>query len=197
LNVSLLLEVQRLGNLTALVTVTKVVAAPVQATTAAELAATVAEATSTTAEEDEAVSADPVSDELELDPDAETVDFVPSTATAVKLAKPLLAMTCATLKPSAAKGVIFDLFELAFSRDESRTAGSMRGTTPRRATVVGRVGSEQMDGMDVTKGLKFCSAATRPRAAAMAASLVPRVATMWSAWVSSGWVRDTTQRGIR
>lgn len=93
-------------------------------------------------------------------------------------------MTWATLKPSAGKGVVIDFFELAFSRTSPTTAGSMRGTTPRRAAVVGRVGSEQMDGMLTRKGLKFCSAATRPRAAAMAASLVPSSETMRSACFS-------------
>ena len=77
--------------------------------------------------------------------------------------------------------MVFEVFELAFSRASPPTAGSMRGTTPRRAAVVGRVGSEQMDGMLTTKGLKFCSAATRPRAAAMAASLVPSSETIRSA----------------
>lgn len=93
-------------------------------------------------------------------------------------------MTWATLKPSAEKGVTIDLAELAFSSASPPTAGSMRGTTPRRAAVLGRVGSEQMDGMLTTKGLKFCSAATRPRAAAMALSLVPSSVIIWSAWVS-------------
>lgn len=94
-------------------------------------------------------------------------------------------MTWATLIPSAAKGVTIEVAELAFSVASPPTAGSMRGTTPRRAAVVGRVGSEQMDGMLTTNGLKFCSAATRPRAAATARSLVPSSAMMLSAWVSS------------
>lgn len=94
-------------------------------------------------------------------------------------------MTWATLSPSAGKGVIFDLLALAFSTISPTTAGSMRGTTPRRAAVVGRVGSEQIDGMSTRNGLKFCSAATRPRAAAIAASLFPSSATIASAWVSS------------
>ncbi len=50
--------------------------------------------------------------------------------------------------------------------------------------MVGRVGSEQMEGISTTNGLKFCSAATRPRAAAIAASLVPSSETMRSAWLS-------------
>ena len=66
-----------------------------------------------------------------------------------------------------------EVLELAFSRASPPTAGSIKGTTPRRARVVGRVGSEQMEGMLTTKGLKFCSAATSPRAAATAASLEP------------------------
>lgn len=78
----------------------------------------------------------------------------------------------------ASNGVILEEFEFAFSTSCPITAGSMRGTTPRRAAVVGRVGSEQIDGTLTTKGLKFCSAATRPRAAAMAASLVPSSATI-------------------
>jgi hypothetical protein len=60
-----------------------------------------------------------------------------------------------------------DLAALAFSKSEPVTAGSIRGTTPRRASVLGRVGSLQIDGMLTTKGLKFCSAPARPRAAAM------------------------------
>jgi hypothetical protein len=51
----------------------------------------------------------------------------------------------------------------------------------RRAAVVGRVGSEQIEGMLTTKGLKFCSAATRPRAAAIPASLLPSSPTIESA----------------
>ena len=51
---------------------------------------------------------------------------------------------------------------------------------------MGRVGSEQMEGISTTKGLKFCSAATRPLAAATAASLDPSSEMMRSAWVSSG-----------
>lgn len=77
-----------------------------------------------------------------------------------------------------------DLFELAFSTTSPTTDGSIKGTTPRRASVVGRVGSEQMDGMDTKKGLKFCSAATKPRAAEIALSEVPSSATMVSAWLS-------------
>jgi hypothetical protein len=90
-------------------------------------------------------------------------------------------MTWATLNPSAGKGVIFDALALAFSTASPTTAGSMSGTTPRRAAVVGRVGSEQIDGMLTINGLKFCSAATSPRAAETAASLVPSSAMIESA----------------
>lgn len=94
-------------------------------------------------------------------------------------------MTWATLRPSAVKGVVMEVLELAFSRVDPPTAGSIRGTTPRRAAVFGRVGSEQMDGTETTNGLKFCSAATKPRAAAMTASLDPSCVMMESACVSS------------
>lgn len=93
--------------------------------------------------------------------------MVPSTASVVKFEKPLLAMTCATLKPVLVNGVVFEVAEFEFSRAEPPTAGSTRGTTPLRATVVGKVGSSQMVGTSTTKGLKFCSAATRPMAAEM------------------------------
>ena len=53
-----------------------------------------------------------------------------------------------------------EVFEFAFSTSCPPTAGSIRGTTPRSSADFGRVGSLQMDGMDTTKGLKFCSAAT-------------------------------------
>jgi len=122
--------------------------------------------------------------ELAEEPRVEAATLFPARSTAVKLEKPWATMTWATLKPSAEKGVVTEVFELAFSMSWPPTAGSMRGTTPRRAAVVGRVGSEQMDGMLTTKGLKFCSAATRPRAAAIALSLVPSSAMIWSAWVS-------------
>jgi hypothetical protein len=99
----------------------------------------------------------------------------------VKLEKPLLAMICATLKPALANGVVFEVTELEFSRAEPPTAGSTRGTTPLRAAVVG---SSQMLGTLTTKGLKFCSAATRPLAAEMTWGSVPSSETIKSAWVS-------------
>jgi hypothetical protein len=110
--------------------------------------------------------------------------LVPSTASVVKLEKPLLAMICATLKPALANGVVFEVTELEFSRAEPPTAGSTRGTTPLRAAVVGKVGSSQMLGTLTTKGLKFCSAATRPLAAEMTWGSVPSSETIKSAWVS-------------
>ncbi len=70
------------------------------------------------------------------------------------------------------------------------TAGLMRGRTPRSAAVVGRVGSLQTEGTVATNGLKFCSAATSPRAAAIALPLVPSCAMMESARVSSGRSRQ-------
>lgn len=82
-------------------------------------------------------------------------------------------MTSATLNPVASKEVVTELLEFAFSVEDPPTAGSTRGTIPLRASVVGRVGSEQMDGISTLKGLKFCSAATRPLAAAMESAPVP------------------------
>jgi hypothetical protein len=76
-------------------------------------------------------------------------------------------MTSATLSPVASNGVVREEAALVFSSDEPPTAGSTRGTTPRRLSVTGRVGSLQIDGMLTRKGLKFCSAPARPRAAAM------------------------------
>jgi hypothetical protein len=77
-----------------------------------------------------------------------------------------------------------DVAERAFSVSDPPTAGSIRGTTPRSSALFGRVGSEQMDGIETTKGLKFCSAATSPRAAATARSELPNSVMMLSAWVS-------------
>ena len=71
---------------------------------------------------------------------------------------------------------------MAFSVLDPPTAGSMRGTIPRKASVVGRVGSLQIVGMLTTNGLKFCSAATSPIAAGIAPE--PRVATIKSACLS-------------
>ena len=91
-------------------------------------------------------------------------------------------MTSATLNPVASKGVATEVLELAFSVLDPTTAGSIRGTIPLRTAVVGRVGSEQMDGMSTLKGLKFCSAATRPLAAAIESAPVPSWATISSAF---------------
>ena len=118
------------------------------------------------------------------DPEAGAAPAVPSAAFVVKFEKPCAAITWATLMPVLEKAVLREVAEFAFSVAEPPTAGSTRGTIPRRATVVGRVGSLQMEGTSTTKGLKFCSAATRPWAAAMESAPVPRVATIKSACVS-------------
>lgn len=98
--------------------------------------------------------------------------------------KPAAVAKSAILFPVASRGVVKEAFDAAFSTSEPVTAGSMRGTIPRRASVVGRVGSEQKVGLSVADGLKFCSAATRPFAASTPPS--PRVATISSAFVSYG-----------
>ncbi len=69
------------------------------------------------------------------------------------------------------------------------TAGSMRGTAPRSAAVMGRVDSLQTGGTVATNGLRFRSTATSPRTAAIALPLVPSCA-MESARVSSGRSRQ-------
>lgn len=158
-----------------LVTVTKVVAAAAQAelaedtdvSAAAAILAEVAEAIEVL----EATPAEP----------AETLPVVPSSAFSVKLEKPLAAIIWATLKPSALNGVLALLFEFAFSTLEPTTAGSTRGTIPLKTAVVGRVGSEQIDGTLTTKGLKFCSADTTPLAAVIESSPVPNSAMILSA----------------
>jgi hypothetical protein len=99
----------------------------------------------------------------------------------VKFVKPELAITWATLRPSAGSGVVNDAFDAAFSASEPTTAGSTSGITPRRRGLAGRVGSSQNVGMETTKGLKFCSAATRPRAAVTASAPVPSSVRMLSA----------------
>lgn len=112
------------------------------------------------------------------------VPLLPAASVVVKFEKPCAAITSATLNPSAVNGVeILDLL-FAFSPSLPPTAGSIKGTTPRREAVVGNVGSEQIFGTEATKGLKFCSAATRPRAAEITAGSLPSCATMASAWVS-------------
>lgn len=104
--------------------------------------------------------------------------LVPSKATAVKFEKPLATMTSATLRPSALKAVVLLVAELAFSVSLPTTAGSMSGTIPLSTAVVGSVGSLQIEGMLTTNGLKFCSAATRPFAAAIESAPVPSSATI-------------------
>lgn len=84
-------------------------------------------------------------------------------------------MTWATLIPSAVKGVVREVAAFLFSTSEPVTAVSTIGTTPRSSAVAGRETSEQIDGTETTKGLKFCSAPASPRAAAMTAGSVPRV----------------------
>ncbi len=145
------------------VTVTKVVEPPVQVIAEAELTVLTA-AAATVLEEATLATEDAVEPEAA---DPETVPAVPSAALVVKLENPWATMTSATLSPAALKGVVKEVAALAFSRVDPVTAGSMRGTTPRRASVVGRVGSLHIDGIETTKGLKFCSAPASPRAAAM------------------------------
>jgi len=154
------------------VTVTKVVDTPAQDGTAgsdvldaAELDRT--EATFDEFENETAAAAVLFEDEVDADEAAPGVPTVPSTALVVKLEKPWVTMTSATLFPVASKGVVREVAAFAFSTAEPPTAGSTRGTTPRRAAVVGRVGSLQMDGTLTLKGLKFCSAPASPRAAAI------------------------------
>lgn len=115
-------------------------------------------------------------------PPAGACPTVPSRALVVKLVKPFAAMISATLKPVLANGVLIDAAELAFSVADPSTAGSTSGTIPRRASVAGRDGSLQMDGIVAAKGLKFCSAATRPLAAARASAPVPSCAMISSAF---------------
>ncbi len=64
----------------------------------------------------------------------------------MKLVKPLALATSATLRPVASNGAFNDWAELAFSTSEPRTAGSTSGRIPRRASVAGRVASEQRVG---------------------------------------------------
>ncbi|TGO29046.1 hypothetical protein BPAE_0019g00160 [Botrytis paeoniae] len=168
------------AEVAAIVTVTRVV--PPQATALEEAAATAATATleipATLAVEFE-VDTLPLAAE---DPDG--VPLFPAASVVVKFEKPCATITSATLRPSAANGVVVLVALFAFSVALPPTAGSIKGTTPRRAAVVGKVGSEQILGTETTKGLKFCSAATRPRAAEMTAGSSPSCATMASAWVS-------------
>lgn len=130
------------------------------------------------AEPVELLAADPA------EPFAAAGVLLPLASTMVKLLKPWATMTSATDKPVAAKGVAKEELELAFSKADPVTAGSMRGTIPRSSAVAGRVASPQMEGMSTLKGLKFCSAATTAAAPLMTAGSVPRVVTILSARVS-------------
>lgn len=179
----------------ALVTVISVV--PPQATGLKEDAARAATATLETFAPAEPVvefeAVEFAAEELAVEFEAEVPDapgapagvpLFPAASVVVKFEKPCATITSATLNPSAVNGVeILDLL-FAFSLSLPPTAGSIKGTTPRRAAVVGNVGSEQIFGTEATKGLKFCSAATRPRAAEVTAGSLPSCATMASAWVS-------------
>lgn len=103
---------------------------------------------------------------------------------AVKLVKPLAAIISATLNPSALNGVVRDLAEAAFATSAPATSGSTRGTMPLSSLVAGRAGSEQMEGIETAKGLKFFSAATSFLAASMTALSLPSSETILSARVS-------------
>jgi hypothetical protein len=98
---------------------------------------------------------------------------LPARSFVVKFEKPALTITCATLNPAALNCVCSEAAEFWFSTVDPTTAGSIRGTMPRRREFAGRVGSLQIEGMLTRKGLKFCSAATKPRAAATASAPVP------------------------
>lgn len=106
--------------------------------------------------------------------------------------KPAAVAKSAMLFPVASRGVVKDAADAAFSTSAPVTAGSTRGTIPRRASVVGSVGSEQNVGLSVADGLKFCSAATRPFAASSPPS--PRVATISSALVSYSNVSNSLKK---
>jgi hypothetical protein len=105
----------------------------------------------------------------------------PAQACSVKLLKPWALEMSATLRPASVKGLASDVAELAFWTSAPTTAGSTRGTMPRRAAVAGRLASLQMVGICWAKGLKFFSAATRAAAAAMTWGSLPSSATIWSA----------------
>lgn len=158
------------ADVAALVTVTRVV--PPQATALEEAAAT---ATATLEiPEEAALAVEFEVDTLPLEAeDPDGVPLVPAASVVVKFENPCATITSATLRPSAANGVVVLVALFAFSVALPPTAGSIKGTTPRRAAVVGKVGSEQMFGTETAEGLKFCSAATRPRAAEMTAGSLP------------------------
>ena len=84
--------------------------------------------------------------------------LLPARSSVVKLLKPFAASTWATLILVAVKGVVNDWTESWFTRVEPRMAGSINGVIPRRASVVGSVGSLQRVGTSWLKVLKFCSA---------------------------------------
>lgn len=63
-----------------------------------------------------------------------------------KLSKPCALAMSATDRPSASKGSSREAAALAFSMSESSTAGSTRGTMPRRASVAGSEASLQRVG---------------------------------------------------
>jgi len=158
----------------ATVTVTMVVAQGVVATAVADADAT-------------ATAAAAVEEAVSMDAEAATaalpgVPLLPARSSVVKFENPWATMTSATLSPVASNGAVRDVAWLAFSSVEPPTAGSTNGTMPRRARVVGKVGSLHMDGMSTLKGLKFCSAATRPRAAATDWVPFPSWATISSAF---------------
>jgi hypothetical protein len=117
-------------------------------------AAVVAAAAATVVEDSAGGAAPP-----DVDPGA--APTFPARSLVVKFENPALTNTSATLSPVASNGVTRDCAESWLARVEPPTAGSMRGKIPRKTAVVGRVGSLQMVGMFWTKGLKFCSAATK------------------------------------
>jgi hypothetical protein len=82
------------------------------------------------------------------------------------------------LLPVASRGLARDWAERALATAALAVSGSMRGVTPRSSGVTGRVGSLQMEGTSTTKGFVFFSAATMPRAAAMASAPPPSSATI-------------------
>jgi hypothetical protein len=126
------------------VTVIKAVDSPAQDETAGAEVLVTAELDRTEATLDEletntAAAAVLFEDEVEPDETAPRAPTVPSTALVVKLEKPCASMRSATLFPVASKGVVREVAAFAFSVVEPLTAGLTRGTTLRRAAVVGRV----------------------------------------------------------
>lgn len=167
------------GDVAALVTVTRVVPPQIAGLEAVATAAATAVLEASSPAEPAVAFEDPTAD---AEPDG--VPLFPAASVVVKFENPCATITSATLRPSASNGVATLVLLFAFSSSLPPTAGSTRGTTPRSAAVVGSAGSEQIFGTETTKGLKFCSAATRPRAADTTAEALPSWATMASAWVS-------------